>query len=116
MFREKGVSGVLKEDMMVPLTVIEKADAATALAGLIATRDEIEIKKKEISSQLNGDIAKFDLEISELGRTITDGRMEEVDCQWRYDWDGGKKELVRLDTSEPVRSADITSEDRQMRL
>lgn len=55
--------------------------------------------------------------IEHLAIAIDSGReIQDVECEWQYDWDRGKKDLVRLDTYECIDTDKIQDWERQQHL
>jgi hypothetical protein len=101
-------------ELPVELTDEEIMAKAKELAKLQQDKQAQEEQAKSAAATFKDRIASAVARISILSRDISNGyEYREIDCQWRYDWKGGKKELVRLDTMAAVRSEEISASERQ---
>ncbi len=100
------------------LTDAETADAARELAKANARRAAIEQQKKEVDSQLKGEIEAQNTVIQRLATLINTGHeFRNVECTVILDKpEAGKKTIVRNDTGEEVSIKPMTDADRQMGL
>lgn len=104
------------EYLKCDLTDTEIADAARELAKANARRASIEQQKKEVDSQLKGEIEAQNTVIARLAQLINAGHeYRNIDCRVELDTpEAGKKTIVRLDTGEVVNIKPMTDADRQM--
>ena len=75
---------------------------------LEADKSVLTAKIKPIQKDVEALVVKID----------TGKEVREVDCDWHYDWDNGKKKLFRSDTYDevPHTTYDITEEEKQLEL
>lgn len=104
------------EYLKCELTDAETADAARELAKANARRAAIEQQKKEVDSQLKGEIEAQNTVIQRLATLINTGHeFRNVECTVILDKpEAGKKTIVRNDTGEEVTVKPMTDADRQM--
>ena len=101
-------------ELPVELTDEEIMGKAKELAKLQQDKQAQEEQAKSAAATFKDRIASAVARISILSRDISNGyEYRDVDCQWRYDWKAGKKELTRLDTMSTVRTEEITAAERQ---
>jgi hypothetical protein len=101
------------ELLLVPLTGEDLAKLADQADQFTARLQELEAEKRVLPKRI--DSVKEELfEISEKRRSKQ--KRANVNCEERPDFDGGKVDIVRLDTGEIIRSRVMTDEDRQDRL
>ena len=96
-------------------TESEKRDLATELAQKISTKNELELKKKEVAAQIKADIDAADSQISQLSTHYNQGYMfKNVKC--RVEFIPGEKivEYWRLDNGELVETRKATQDELQM--
>jgi len=70
-------------------------------------------------ARVNNKIKPIKSEVEELVAKIdTKKEVREVACDWHYDWDKGKKRLIRTDTyaTLPNTTFDISEDEKQMNL
>ena len=70
-------------------------------------------------ARINGKIKPIEQEVEQLCTKIdTKKEVREIVCDWHFDWDKGKKWLIRTDTYEvvPDNTYDITDFEKQQRL
>jgi hypothetical protein len=115
MAKPKVEKPAFKTNCEVILSEAELKACAKALAEALngKTRIESEVtafraQKKAEQTQLESVIQKNTL----LLNTGKEFRM--VECEWDYDWKGGKKTGRRVDTGEVVAKEEITIEERQL--
>ena len=75
----------------------------------------LELEKKRIGNKIKPieeDVEKLIVKID------TKKEVREVACDWHYDWDKGKKRLIRTDTYEEVPNTkyDISEDEKQLQL
>ncbi len=108
------VSGTFKENLKTKLSAKELADYAQSLSEKYIDNVQLEADKKGNMAEYK---AKADVIIGEMGllsqKVSTQHEWRDVECHWFYNWDTGKKQLVREDTRENVREEKITQADRQ---
>lgn len=114
--KDVAVSEAFLEPLACQLTTEELAAAANKLAGLLKEREALAQKKKDAVAKFSGEISELDAIIKGMEQVINDGEVRAVSCEWHYSWEKKKKRLIRLDTSEEVRNASITDEDKQLRI
>ena len=96
------------------LTENELLSFGTELADVNLTIQTTEAEKKEAAKAFNATLKRDRLReklVSEFIRTGIEER--EVNCQWNYDFDSGRKTLVRNDTGEVLESDMISDRERQ---
>ncbi len=97
-----------------PLPDGQIAEKGRRLASLMQEHDLLEDDRKASNETFKGRIAKIGEEITALQREIITGRQDApVDCHWLYRWADERKDLIRLDTEQTVRTEGITQEERQ---
>lgn len=93
----------------------EIADRAKILAAATRKRAELEQRKKEIDSDLKGQIEAQNSIVGRVSDLIAAG-FEYRDVECRVDFDSPEvnmKTVVRLDTGEEVKVLPMTDEDKQ---
>jgi len=77
-------------------------------------RDAAEANKKAAAAAYTDKIKTADVQIQSLARKISTGKeFREVECAWNYDWNGGRKFLIRQDTFDQIDVRSITDDERQ---
>jgi hypothetical protein len=104
-------------ELPVELNDEEIMGKAKELAKIQQDKQAQEEQAKSAAATFKDRIAFAVARISILSRDISNGyEYREVDCQWRYDWAGGRKTLVRQDNMTVVRTEDISASERQAHL
>ena len=76
---------------------------------------DVEAKKKDVMADFTAQQKRHEATIGVLSRIVSSGQeWRYVKCQWEYDYDTGRKNLIRLDTGQNIRTAEITQTERQV--
>lgn len=103
--------------LRVRLTENEVMNYSRELAKQSQDLEQIKKDKADITKKYASQIATAEAQIAVLSRKISTGEEDrDVECWWDYDYQAGKKTLVRGDTGEVVATAIITGEERQKSL
>ncbi len=110
---------ILKGDLFtktqpVKLTPEEIVEHGDALAKANIDHEQAEKDKANITKQFASKIAGLEASIASHSMFITTKEeWRDVDCQWRFDFKSGIKDLIRTDTGECIESQNVTDNDRQ---
>lgn len=108
---------IVKENLPVNLTEEEIMEAARALVVALTSLRQAEDDKKEADANFNSEIKTHKGASEKLRQLIANGyEYREVECRWDMYNDRGIKKLIRMDTGEVVRQADMTDGDFQAKL
>lgn len=108
---------IIKENLPVTLTEEEIMDAAKSLVVALTSLRQAEDDKKEADANFNAEIKTHKSTSEKLRKLIANGyEYREVECRWDMYNDRGIKKLIRMDTGEIVRQADMTDADFQAKL
>lgn len=106
-----------RRTLPVALTTEEKVQYGRNLANLHHEYVSVEISKKVAADEYKTRLEHLDARITSLARIVRNGEEHrEVECHWRYLFEGGVKELVRMDTGEIVTTEKIDDKERQLLL
>jgi hypothetical protein len=102
----------------VKLTPEEIVEHGDALAKANIDIEQIEKDLANVKKQYASKIAAFEASISSHSMFITTKEeWRDVECQWRFNFNAGTKDLVRLDTGDIIESQiKVTDNDRQKML
>lgn len=102
----------------VQLTEAEVLKHGEELANANSDLAQAERDKKSVVSEFTSKIAGYETAIERHTKFIqTKQEWRDIECQWRFDFDAGTKQLVRLDTHEVLESEiKVTDNDRQKML
>ncbi len=99
---------------------LDEKEQLKLMRQVIRDQREIELlqqKFKADKKDYDGKIEKLRAKISEAYTVIRDAKQERmILCEWRFYWDKSEKELVRMDTEEPIEILPIQEHERQMKL
>lgn len=99
----------------VKLTSEELAAYSRELANSVADVAELEKKKSDVAKDFASQISAKDARIQVLSRRIqTSEEYRDVECQWILNFTEDKKQLMRKDIGEIVKSKPLTDADRQI--
>ena len=74
----------------------------------------VEDRKKDMMADFTAQQKKIEANINVLSRTVSQGKeYRNVKCKLVLDYTIGKKELIRLDTFEIIRTEQLSQSDRQ---
>lgn len=108
---------IIKESLPVTLTEDEIMEAARSLVSALTSLRTAEEDKKEADANFNSEIKTHRGTSEKLRQLISNGyEYREVECRWDMYNDRGIKKLIRMDTGEVVRQADMTDADFQAKL
>ncbi len=103
--------------LKVELTDEEILELSKRSAKAHSERGRLESDLDGIKKRYKADIEEKENEISECSGLINCGyEYRDIDCEWTFYWKKGKKELVRLDTGEVVRTLMIQPHERQKQI
>lgn len=99
------------------LTQKEIYESGKSLADALKRVDECEVRLEGMKQQIKAEITQAQGEAAKFRSLVaTEVEHRMVDVEVRLDWRRGKKETVRMDTGELLRTDDITDEERQREL
>lgn len=108
---------IVIRSLEVKLTEQEILGKSRELAKAQLDIKEKELQLKSVQDDFKDKISALESEIGILSRAIANGsEYRDIECRWEYDWPGGTKTLVRLDTMEDVKKDVITQQERQQKL
>lgn len=108
---------VVFESLPVTLTDADTLVHSRELARLNSEAVKLENQKKEVMAQFAADAKRIASQMNSHSVAINNGyEHREVKCYWKFDWEHGKKTLIRTDTLETVRIVDVTPAERQGKL
>ncbi len=106
-----------KEYLRYTFTEDEKKGLSGDLVNCIRKKTGLENELKTIGQQYKADIQAQESSIQSLTNKLDAGyEMRTVDCEWRYVFELGQKNLWRLDTGELIRTDIITQDETQGQL
>ncbi len=104
----------IKKDLPVTLTQEETLEKAKELAKLQQDKVSAEEQAKSAAATYKDKIAGAQANINILSRDISNGyEYRQTDCSWECDYVARKKNLVRTDTLEIVKSEEISASEMQ---
>lgn len=96
------------------LTQKEIYDAGKSLTDALKRRAECENRLDSVKQQIKGEATAADGDIAKYGALVSSEKEHRmVDVEVRFDFPLGKKETVRMDTGELIKTERITDEERQ---
>jgi len=108
---------IIKEVYPVKLTEEEMIKKAIEAAKDSSQRGKEELEIKRLRSEFKGRIDELAGNIHQRLLAIELGEEDRpIDVQWKFYWKEGRKDLIRLDTNEVVKTEKLTDEDRQLSL
>lgn len=114
-------NNVLEKSTSRHLQVIFSQDVMGTMSKELAMsfnrRSQLELKLKEVTTQIKGEIAKADADISRLATDVERGyTYRDVDCTLIYDFTSNLYSMVRNDTKEVVESRPLSDDEKQLEL
>jgi hypothetical protein len=108
----------LTENIRCDFTAEQLKETADTLAQRLTELDNVREAKRSADKDFNAAIERLAGEVSLLARTYSKGyEMRDVECDIRYNHpEPGKKTIVRMDTSEELRTEDMSWEEKQEEL
>lgn len=101
-------------DLPVPVPDSDIARYGRDLAGLMSDIETLEEELEGYKKRIGGEMKRLTAESNRLRKAIVKQTIDEpIECEIFYDWEAGKKTIVRLDTNETVGQERITFEERQ---
>jgi len=98
----------------VKLTDEELLNYANEMATKLEEKDMAERRKKEVVAEYGAKLTSLNAEIISLSNKVKNKEEHrDVDCEWTYRWDISKKELIRNDTLEIIKTEPIADYERQ---
>jgi len=101
-------------EMCVPLADEQREEAVRELTSQLQAVEDIEEKKKYLTSVWNENVKKSETIIHELKDTLRKGVYREVPCKEIFFWAEGKVVIVNLENDEVVGERKITKDDQPM--
>jgi hypothetical protein len=104
----------IKKSLPVTLTEMELLQKAKELAKLQQDKTSAEEQAKSAAATFKDKIAGAQSNINILSRDISNGyEYRDVDCYWEMDYKTRKKNLIRTDTGEVVKTEEISASEMQ---
>lgn len=95
----------------------ELIDRSKALAKANEDLAQVEAKKKDVMADITAQQKKHEANIGALSRIVSSGKeYRDVKCIIRLDYKAGRKTITRCDTSEIIKTSELTQGDRQANL
>ena len=92
----------------------EKKDMAEAMALAFSEKTDLELKKKEVASQIKGEIDAVDAKLNTLSRHYNQGyKFTEIECRVEYDYIAKEVRAYREDTGEHVSTRTMSQTELQ---
>lgn len=105
------------EELSCALTDEELLEQSQRLAALHQKKNHIESRKKAAVADFGAQLKEVEGRVSLLSNNIRNKKeSRNVECRTDYDWNEGKKYLVRLDTGAAVRESVICEFERQQHM
>ncbi len=93
----------------------EKKKISEELAQGVVQKESLELKKKDVVSQIKSEIDAIESRVHTLSRNINQGyEFRNVECEEIKDYETRKVKIYRLDTDEYVRDRNMTPDELQM--
>lgn len=107
----------VKEYLKCAFTEEEIKEFSQDMARKIGELEHERLHKKDVVKAIDSEIASLETDINKLARNVKDGyEYRNVECERVFDYDGGFKTMVRLDTNEIVWTKQLTGDELQRHL
>jgi len=107
----------VSEELSCELNEVEWQNRARDLADAQEGLEREEQRKKDVSKQLNADVAVAKNRVSKLASVVATRREQrEVTVEVKYDYDLGVVTRTRTDTGEVISEREMTDQERQAEL
>jgi len=108
---------MLTQKLPCRLTQLERLELSRELAALVRQKAKTEADKAEALADFRELLKDIAGATEEVARQLNNGKVErDVEVEWKYDWQGGRKVLFRLDTHEMIDDQPLTDDERQGQL
>ncbi|WP_289020375.1 hypothetical protein [Desulfobacter postgatei] len=95
----------------------EKKEMAEQMARAFSEKTDLEMKKKEVTSQIKGEIDAVDAKISTLSRDYNQGhKFMNIPCRVEYDFKKKEVRVYRKDTGDRISVRTMTQNEFQQEM
>ena len=104
----------ISEELSCELNQVEWQSRSQEMADAQEHFERERQRKKDMTKQLNADVAQAEAQVSKLANVVqTHREFREVTVEIKYDYDLGKVIKTRTDTGEVISEREITDQERQ---